>query len=253
LFQADLPPAAFSALTIAILMKYTLAGIFASILIGLQVPSLAQPFYSANPANSARFYPGKFQSFLKVSGEYGVVSQPVQPGMASYRTPIDVSLEYGKNFQNFKIIGGFITRTGFSQDIFILKPRMAYLGGRYYLQPTFFPDWFRVSIALAAVGWQTILTDESYDGIILYRNKEEKDQGLGGLARLGFHVEYGAFSFGPQVSWFFAPNGYYLAGAFEKQAINPGYYWLGLNLGYRFALPSLFYPRNRYPSSNNAP
>jgi len=156
--------------------------------------------------------------------------------MANHRNPLDVQLEYGSDSGPLSYIGGYTSNTTFAQDIYLLKPRMAYLGLKY--SPSFpaIPDWISPYLAGGIAGWQTILTDENYDGIINYQHKAEKDRGASGFIQAGVDFNYKNFIFGPQVTTFIAQNGAYLAGTFEKQAINPGFYYLGIHLGYRFSL-----------------
>ncbi|MGK7393319.1 MAG: hypothetical protein ACNS62_02060 [Candidatus Cyclobacteriaceae bacterium M3_2C_046] len=176
------------------------------------------------------------QRFIILRAGLGLWYQSHQPGMMSHQNPWDVQLEYGSGGGPLSYIGGYNFHTTFAQDIYLLKPSMAYLGLKYTPSLPKLPQWINPYLAGGLAAWQTILTDENYDGIINYQHKVEKDQGIAGFIQAGVDFNYRKFVFGPQVTTFIAQNGSYLAGTFEKQAINPGYYYLGIHLGYRFSL-----------------
>lgn len=173
--------------------------------------------------------------FLSVNGAMGLWYHSNQPGMDPYQFPIDISVNYGNRNKPISYIGGFIFNTAFSQDIYVLKPRFLYLGIKYVPEINT-PEWMEPYIAGGAAGWETILTDENYDGIINYQNKVERDRGIAGFARAGIDFKFNNFKIGPQFTYLLAQNGEYLAGAFEKRPINPGFMMLSLKIGYTFNL-----------------
>lgn len=194
----------------------------------------AGPKYPAKK-KKRNLYNAANSSFVAINYTWGLWQQPVQAGMAALRSPHDLFLEYGWDNKPLSLIGGASINTGHTQDIFIFKPTIAYLGIKYTPSLQLLPDWLSPYLAGGIIGWEAILTDENYDGIVNYQHKEEVDRGIGAFFRAGIDMRYKNFTLGPSFTYFGSQNGQYLAGAFEKQPINPGFFTIGINLGYRFS------------------
>ncbi|MGI9545414.1 MAG: hypothetical protein ACR2MX_19285 [Cyclobacteriaceae bacterium] len=178
------------------------------------------------------------QRYLEIAGGYGIWSHTFQAGMASHQQPIDLSVSYGKAHQPFSFQIGTTVHTGFAQDIFVFRPKNVYAGIKLSLLKALGQDQKRMDPYMMAgvTGWEGVLTDQVYEGIVNYEKKKEKDRGIGAVVSIGALYHYKRFRFGPQFSYYLSGNGQYLAGGFEKQNINSSYMTIMVKAGYRIDL-----------------
>lgn len=193
----------------------------------------AGPKFPVKKSKKRNLYSSSSPTFVAFNFTWGLWQQPIQPGMNALRNSQDFYLEYGWDRKPLSLIGGASFNTAHTQDIFVFKPNLVYLGVKYTPAIKTLPAWVSPYLAGGITGWEAVLTDENYDGIVNYQHKEEVDRGLGGFVRAGISMRYKNFSLGPEFTYFGAQNGEYLAGAFEKQPINPGFFTFGINLDYR--------------------
>lgn len=180
---------------------------------------------------------GPRDPYLEIGGGYGLWYQAHQPGMDSYRSPIEAFVEYGRSGQPLSYQLGANFNTAFVQEIFVLKPRIVFAGAKYTLPNISNQNNLRVHPygTAGVTGWQTNLTDRVYPGIVNYEFKTEKDTGVGAYGGLGISFKYKRLALSPQFTYYLSGNGQYLAGAFEKQDIDTGYMTATVRLSYRFS------------------
>ena len=194
-------------------------------------PGLKYPV-SAKQKNK-RFH----QRYLDISGGYGIWSKSWQAGMEPYRAPIDISVTYGKKGYPLALQAGYFFNTSFTQDIFLFKPRNLYVGIKLSILETLGQESRFDPYVIAGVsGWEGILTDNVYDGIITYQQKIERDYGISALIGTGISYQINRFKVGPQFNYFSGGHGYYLAGGFEKQKVSASHMAVILKISYRLHL-----------------
>jgi hypothetical protein len=177
------------------------------------------------------------QRYLDISGGYGIWSKSWQAGMEPYNAPVDISVTYGKKDHPLALQAGYFFNTSFSQDIFLFKPRNLYVAVKLsVLEFLGQESRFDPYVIAGVSGWEGVLTDNVYDGIITYQQKIERDYGISALIGTGISYQVNRFRIGPQFNYFAGGHGYYLAGGFEKQKVSTSHMAVMLKVSYRLHL-----------------
>ncbi len=187
-------------------------------------------FYSKADAQGG--YP-----YLEIGAGFGFWKQSLQSEFASKQLPFYGFVEYGNTSRKMQFGLAVNTHTGFHFENFTLQPKFAELYLKYTLA-TFdkVNDNFHLFGKIGGAFWQTTLTDLGKPGVVSFEGKEENANGLGMVAGTALAMHAGKLTIAPVFSIFLGGQGEYLAGQFEKQNINVGYYQAALQFSYRLYL-----------------
>ncbi|UZR98177.1 hypothetical protein [Chondrinema litorale] len=175
--------------------------------------------------------------YLEVGGGFGFWKQSLQSEFDSKQIPFYGFVEYGNTLSKLQYGLGINMHAGFSFENFTLQPQFAELYVKYTLATLDkVNNNFQLFGKIGGAFWQTTLTDLGKPGIVNFEHKEENANGLGMVAGTGLAIHAGKLTVAPLLSIFLGGQGEYLAGQFEKQNINVGYYQAAIQFSYRFYL-----------------